>query len=108
MKALEGKLIQLRAPEPEDLECLYRWENDTEIWQVSNTLTPFSRYILKNYIESAHLDIYETRQLRFMIDALSNGSEAKKTIGTIDLFDFEPYHNRAGIGILIGEVSERG
>jgi diamine N-acetyltransferase len=108
LKALEGKLIQLRAPEPEDLECLYRWENDTEIWQVSNTLTPFSRYILKNYIESAHLDIYETRQLRFMIDALSNGSEAKKTIGTIDLFDFEPYHNRAGIGILIGEVSERG
>jgi diamine N-acetyltransferase len=104
---LEGKFVQLRAPEPEDLECLYRWENNTDIWQVSNTIAPFSRFVLKQYIESAHLDIYETRQLRFMID-LNNNVGAKKTIGTIDLFDFDPYHNRAGIGILIGDTVERG
>jgi len=108
LKVLEGKLVRLRAPEPEDLEFLYQWENDTDIWQVSNTITPFSRFILKQYIETAHLDIYETRQLRFMIDLYSNGLSATKTVGTIDLFDFEPYHNRAGIGILIGDKSERG
>jgi diamine N-acetyltransferase len=30
-----------------------------------------------------------------------------RTIGTIDLFDFDPYHLRAGVGILIGDKSER-
>jgi len=107
LKILEGNFVQLRAPEPEDLECLYKWENDTDIWQVSNTIAPFSRFVLKQYIESAHLDIYETRQVRFMID-LSNNIDPAKTIGTIDLFDFDPYHNRAGIGILIGDNAERG
>jgi diamine N-acetyltransferase len=108
LKVLEGKFVRLRAPEPEDLEFLYQWENDTTVWQVSNTIAPFSRFTLKQYIETSHLDIYETRQLRFMIDLFSSGLEATKTIGTIDLFDFEPYHNRAGIGILIGDTSERG
>jgi diamine N-acetyltransferase len=104
LKILEGKLVHLRPPEPEDLEFLYKWENDTEIWQVSNTIAPFSRYTLKKYIETSHLDIYENQQLRFMIDTL----EDDKTIGTIDLFDFDPYHHRAGVGILIGEEAFRG
>jgi diamine N-acetyltransferase len=106
LKALEGNLVSLRAPEPEDLEHLYKWENDTDIWHVSNTLTPFSRFVLRQYIENARLDIFETRQLRFMIDIKNNINH--KTIGTIDIFDFEPYHNRAGIGILIGDTYERG
>ena len=29
----------------------------------------------------------------------------KKTIGTIDIFDFDPFHNRAGVGILIANES---
>ena len=104
MKILEGKFTCLRSPEPEDLENLYKWENDTDIWQVSNTIVPFSRFTLKKYIETSHLDIYENQQLRFMIDTIAD----TKTIGTIDLFDFDPYHHRAGIGILIGESDFRG
>lgn len=99
-------LIILRAPEPEDLELLYLWENDPEIWQVSNTITPFSKYILRQYIENSHLDIYQTRQLRLMIDVRENESTLK-TIGTIDLFDFDPYHHRAGVGVLIGDKTNR-
>jgi len=98
MNYLEGESIKLRAAEPEDLDTLYQWENDTRIWQVSNTIEPFSRFILKQYLENAPQDIYEKRQLRLMIDRISD----RKTIGTIDLFDFEPYHLRAGVGILIG------
>ena len=98
--------IKLRAPEPEDLDLLYVWENDPEIWKVSNTITPFSRYILSKYIENAHLDIYESRQLRLMID-IYDDKKFIKTIGAVDLFDFEPFHLRAGLGILIGDVSER-
>ncbi|HEX2394166.1 MAG TPA: GNAT family N-acetyltransferase [Bacteroidales bacterium] len=103
---MEGTEIILRAPEPSDLEILYRWENDRETWQVSNTITPFSKYILEKYIENAHLDIYQVKQLRLMIDVKEKLSV--KTVGTIDLFDFDPYHLRAGVGILIGDKSDRG
>lgn len=88
--------IKLRPLEPEDLEILYQWENDPAIWQVSNTLTPFSRYILKQYIAESHRDIFETKQLRLIIEDLSGN-----VVGAIDLFDFDPFHQRAGIGILI-------
>jgi diamine N-acetyltransferase len=95
--------IKLRAPEPEDLAILYKWENDPSIWQVSNTLSPFSKYTLRKYIENSHKSIFETGQLRFMIEI----NENSRTIGTIDLFDFDPFNLRAGVGILIAETDER-
>jgi diamine N-acetyltransferase len=99
--------ITLRALEPGDIDLLYLWENDPEIWHVSNTYTPFSKYILEKYIENSHLDIYQVKQLRLMIDIENGDSQECRPIGTIDLFDFEPYHNRAGVGILIGDKSDR-
>lgn len=95
--------IRLRPLEPEDLEILYQWENDPAIWQVSNTRVPFSRYILKQYIAESHRDIFATKQLRLIIEDL-----AGQDIGTIDLFDFDPFHQRAGIGILIYNKDNRG
>lgn len=103
MHYLENTIIRLRAPEITDLDLLYNWENNTELWHVGDTLAPFSRLILKKYLETAHLDIYEARQLRLMIDVIDN----KQTIGAIDLFDFDPNHSRAGIGILVAENSNR-
>lgn len=97
MIKLAAKNITLRALEPEDLEFLYEIENETSFWEVSNTQTPFSKYILKQYIENAHLDIFEAKQLRLLIEE----KPAKKQIGMIDLFDFDPKNKRAGIGLLI-------
>lgn len=105
IKYLENTILKLRALEPSDIELLYQWENDTSLWRVSNTLTPFSRHTLSKYIESAHLDIFEVKQLRLMIDL--KDEESIVTIGTIDLFDFDPYHSRAGVGILIADKSQR-
>jgi diamine N-acetyltransferase len=95
--------IRLRALEPEDLELLYEWENNDSYWVFSNTVTPFSKYTLKRYLENSHKNIFETGQLRLMIELASE----KKTIGTIDLFDFDPFHKRAGLGILIADDAER-
>jgi diamine N-acetyltransferase len=95
--------IKLRALEPEDLELLYEWENNDSYWVISNTVAPFSKYKLKRYIENSHKDIFETGQLRLMIEIPAE----KKTIGTIDLFDFDPFHMRAGLGILIADDAER-
>jgi diamine N-acetyltransferase len=95
--------IKLRALEPEDLELLYQWENNDSYWIISNTVIPFSKYTLKRYLENSHKNIYETGQLRLMIDLIAD----KKTIGTIDIFDFDPFHKRAGLGILIADEDQR-
>ena len=95
--------ISLRALEPEDLELLYKWENNESYWVISNTITPFSKYTLKRYLKNSHKNIYETGQLRLMIDH----NEDKTAIGTIDMFDFDPFHKRAGIGILIENEAYR-
>ncbi len=100
---LYGKNIILRALEPEDLEHLYQWENDTEIWNVSETLSPISRYILKKYLLNATRDIFETRQLRLIIQLRNTD----KAIGTMDIFDFDHFHKRAAVGILIADKTER-
>lgn len=104
----EKDMIKLRALEPSDVELLYKWENDQRIWRVSSTIVPFSKHILNKYIENTHLDIYQTRQLRLMIELHRPEHDTQVPIGTVDLFDFDPYHNRAGIGILIADEEYRG
>ncbi len=89
--------LVLRALEPEDTDLLYQWENNMEIWEVSNTLTPFSKHQLKKYIEQAQLDIFQTKQLRLIIEL----EESEQVIGMIDLFDFDAFHQRGGVGIII-------
>lgn len=94
---LSGQKINLRALEPEDLEFLYEIENNELFWEVSHTQTPFSKYVLKQYLENAHLDLFEAKQLRLIME----DKNTKKRMGMIDLFDFDPKHLRAGIGILV-------
>jgi diamine N-acetyltransferase len=103
MITLKGKRIFLRALEPEDLDFIYKIENDETIWNVSNTNTPYSKFLIRQYLENAHQDIYEAKQLRLAI-CINNTSEA---IGLIDLFDFDPKNNRAGIGIIVKENQNR-
>jgi diamine N-acetyltransferase len=104
---LESRTIKLRALEPSDVDLLYNWENDSSIWHLSSTLTPFSRFALEQYVMNSHEDLFTTKQLRLMIDLLQD--EEVKTIGCVDLFDFDPINKRAGIGILvIKEEREKG
>jgi len=102
MKTLNGNNVYLRALEPDDLDFLYQIENKEDFWAVSNTQKPFSKFILKQYLEAAHQDIYQAKQLRLVIIEKSTNN----CVGMIDLFDFEPKHKRAGIGILIEPISE--
>ena len=99
---LENEIIRLRALEPEDLDLLYKWENDTTLWSWSCTLSPYSRYELREYILSTK-DIYESKQLRFVIEL----KKEAKPVGMIDLYDFEPYHKRAAVGIIIDKDYQR-
>ena len=99
---LKGQNIYLRTIEPNDAQLMLKWENNPENWAVSNTLVPFSEHLILQYVNSAQ-DIFETKQLRFIICV----TDTDKPIGTIDLFEYDPLNQRAGLGVLIDEVSER-
>lgn len=103
MKTLKGDNIYIRALEPNDLEFVYAIENDQSIWEVSNTHTPYSRFLVKQYLENAHQDIYEAKQLRLAICQ----DQDFPALGLIDLFDFDPKNNRAGVGIVIQNNENR-
>lgn len=97
MSYLTSDRITLRAPEPEDLDAFYRWENDTALWAVGCAIEPYSRYALRQYIATADQDIYAKRQLRLMLERRTD----KMVVGAVDLFDFDPLHRRAGVGVLV-------
>lgn len=93
---LKSGHITLRAPEPEDLEFMLMIENDSSQWDSSLATGPYSRYQLKQYIANSANDIFTDRQLRLMIEHAEVG-----TAGAVDLFNFDPQHNRAEIGLMI-------
>lgn len=101
---LTGTHCLLRALEPEDLDYIYEVENDTTIWEASHTQTPYSRFLIRQYLENAHQDIYEAKQLRLLIADVMTGNP----LGLIDLFEFDPQHRRAGVGVLVSDASQRG
>jgi diamine N-acetyltransferase len=94
--------IFLRAVEPDDLELIYEWENDTSLWELSNTRAPFSRFVLAQYLKDAGRDVFEQKQVRLII--LADGN---RPVGAVDLFDIDFFHQRAGIGILIHKTGDR-
>lgn len=103
MLTLSGKNVYLRALEPEDLAFVHQLENDENVWEISHTQTPYSRFLIREYLQNAQQDIYTAKQLRLAICQ----QHSAQVIGLIDLFDFDPQHQRAGIGILIQDAQHR-
>lgn len=102
---IEGRTIRLRAVEPADIDLMYTWENDCDIWPVSGTTAPFSRDQMQWFVtQQRQADIFRTGQLRLIIERLCDANP----VGAIDLFDFDPICRRAGVGILIHSTGDRG
>lgn len=100
---IEGTVCRLRALEIEDIEAMYGWENDTEVWRVSGSVAPFSRNVLRRLIDEQQFDIYATRQMRLVIECTTSG----EAVGAVDLFEFDPHHRRAGVGIIVAPPYRR-
>lgn len=102
---LQNELLKLRAPEPEDLECLYNWENIPDLWATANTRQPYSKFALKEYISQISTNIYESNQLRLMMVA----KETNETVGTVDLFDLDLHNSRIALGLFVApEFQQQG
>ena len=100
MVALEGDCINLRGLVLQDLAFLYSIENDESLWELSQIQTPFSKDVLKKYLETAQNDIKKLKQLRLVIT-----SKTDKPLGFIDLFDFDPHNKHAGVSIVLTEAN---
>ncbi|MCK9179751.1 MAG: GNAT family protein [Bacteroides sp.] len=94
---LANENLYLRAVEPEDLSFLYNIENDPNLWDVSNITVPYSKFVLRQYIEASQSDIFSDRQLRLMIVR----REDNELLGTLDITEFHPLHGRGQVGIAI-------
>ena len=101
MLQLDTHICRLRALEPEDVEMLYIWENDVEVWRVSGTMAPLSYERLQRFVEEQSYDLYATRQMRLVVEAEG------RAVGSVDIFDFEPQHLRCGLGVLIYAHDDR-
>ena len=88
--------IHLRAIEPEDLDLLYRIENDVKLWNVGATNVPYSRYTLHDYVANSSDDIYADRQVRMMVE-----NEQHQVVGIADVVNFDPSNCRAEVGLII-------
>lgn len=102
MQGLQKDGYVLRAPEPEDLDCMFRLENMPDLWELSNTTGPYSRYQLKQYIEHSQNDLFVDRQLRLMIEG-----KGRQVAGIIDICNFDPLHSRAEVGIVVDAAYRR-
>lgn len=94
--------ITLRAPEPSDVDAMFRWENDATSWTSGRTRAPLSRHALWEYVDNYTADITVSDQARFIITDVSSS----QPVGCIDLYDLDMLNRRAGVGIYI-DASER-
>ena len=90
MLRIDADICHLRALEPSDIEPLYLWENDPEVWRVSGTLAPVSLERIARFVEEQNYDIYASRQMRLIVEVEGIA------VGTVDI-----------IGILIYAMGER-
>lgn len=90
--------VKLRALEPEDLEFFYNIENDPDLWDISDYTTPYSHYVLHNFIANSTCDIYKDGQVRWVVE-----NEQRDIVGMIDLTNFDPHHAKAELGIVIAK-----
>lgn len=92
----------IRQIEPEDIDFVYKIENDSKLWKYSLANEPYSRFALTQYISNLQCDIYADRQLRLVIED-DNG----RPVGLADINDFEPRHKRASVGIVVIKEAQR-
>lgn len=100
---ISNDIISLRAPEPSDLDALYRHENAPESPESSMISAPVSRRMLEQYIENYSADIAATGALRLMVTLTATG----ETVGSVDIYDYCARDRRAYVAILIEKQYRR-
>ena len=91
--------VRLRALELDDVQALYKLENDSSAWIYGCNTQPVSVSALTDYVLSAGTDVYKVSQLRLAICV--DGDD--EPVGMIDLYDFDHRNSRAWVGVIVRE-----
>ena len=97
---IEGRIINLRAPEMTDLDAQLRWSNDRE---VTRYLGGRSRYPLPSGSEEAWLRSLCETPMSYAHPYFAIETKDGRHIGMVHLFNVMPEERRAELGIIIGE-----
>jgi RimJ/RimL family protein N-acetyltransferase len=92
----EGRLVRLRAREPEDEPQLYQWFNDPEVTRHLTIRYPLSHAAERDFIDRVHEVGY--RLASFAVETLEG-----VLIGGAGLEDASPENRSATLGIAIGD-----
>lgn len=98
MMFIKNDKVALRVAEPNDAVIIFSWENDMQVWRDSETRVPYSLRQIEQFLLNNN-NLYSEKQLRLVIEDIQNG----QPIGCIDIYDFDDFNSRAGLGILIDE-----
>lgn len=90
----------LRALEPDDVDALFRWENEESLRKYGLDRAPVSRQLLMDYVANYNPNIYSAGQLRLIVE----DRDTNNLIGAIDLYDVDSINRRAAVGIIIDEA----
>lgn len=103
MKELfKSKRLHLRALELSDVDCIYKWENNTADWDNSSNMVPYSYFQVESYIKNNNSNLLVDLEVRFLVET----HEGEK-VGTVDLCNFDEQNSRAYIGVYIDEQYRR-
>lgn len=94
---LEGKLVRLRAREPDDVERAYTWINDREVTQFLTARYPLSRADEQCWLEGTATNGFAAG-VHLAIETMGGVH-----IGNIDLTETRAEDRKAGLGVMIGE-----
>ena len=91
--------LTLRAPEPADIDFMYRLENELEARRWSDTPGPLSRRALERFVEAYDGEIAAGGQLRYI--ALSDELMGGQPLAIVDLYNYDAVNLRAFVGITV-------
>ena len=102
MNPLQGRLVRLRAFEPEDDPIVFAWVNDPEVQEFHGTRYPRSRAQIRRSGEDASTTKYSSST--FAVEALDDG----KLIGEVWIGAERPECRSGEVAITIGDKSRWG
>ncbi len=94
---IEGRLVRLRAVEPEDAENAFRWMNDREVTSGLMARYPFSMESEREWVKGAAKPL-DFGNVRFAVETMDGVH-----IGHCGLHGGSAENRHAELGILIGE-----
>ena len=97
----EGRLVRLRAREPEDEPLMFQWFNDPETTEFLVHRYPLSHQQEKDFISSNARVGYHGAS--FAVESLAGS----KLIGSVGLHHVSPENRNAELGIAIGDKAYR-